>query len=237
MARLTGENIENYSSGGNGGSYFSLKDDKDVARVRFLYSSASDIEGFSVHKVQVGDRERYVNCLVDEEAGKTAADCPFCRAGIKKQAKLFIPLFNEDTETIQIWERGQKYYGKIAGLCARYSNLASRVFEIERNGKKGDTKTTYNEYPMGDADGTTVQDILDDCGVEELVNPLGTIILDKTEEEMEYYLEHEEFPEDRDETPVRRRGSSRREEPETDNEPREQSRGRETRRGRGRNSF
>lgn len=196
MARLTGSNIENYSTGngGSSGSYFSLKDDKDTARVRFLYDGADDIEGFSVHRVKVGERERYVNCLVDE--GGSIADCPFCRERLPKFAKLFIPLYNEDTDQLQTWERGQKFYGTISGLCARYPNLVARTFDIERNGKKGEQTTTYSVYPVGDADGTTVQDILDDLGVEEIPNPLGTIILDKSADDMEYYLGHEDFPND-----------------------------------------
>ena len=119
---------------------------------------------------------------------------------------------------IQIWERGQKFYGTLSGLCARYPNLVSRTFDIERNGKKGDQSTTYSVYPVGDADGTTIEDILDDCGVDELVNPMGTIILDKTAEDMNYYLENEDFPEDN--ATIRRRG---RDEEDT---PRREGRGR-----------
>jgi len=207
MGRLLGDNIEQFStgSGGGKGSYFSLKNDKETARVRFLYESAGDIEGFTVHKVRVGDRDRYVNCIADE------GECPFCRAGLQKFVKIFVPLFNETTGQLQTWERGQKFYGKLSGLCSRYNNLTSRVFEIERNGKPKDTQTTYEIYPVGDADGTTLDDILDDCGVDELANPLGTIILNKTADDMEYYLRNEDFP-SKDEAPVRRRG--RAEEPD-----------------------
>lgn len=213
MARLTGSNIEQYNSGSgsNKGSYFSIKDDKGTARVRFLYESASDIEGFSVHKVKVGDRERYVNCLVEE--GGTIADCPFCQGKIAKTAKLFVPLYNEDVGQIQIWERGQKFYGTISGLCARYPHIVSRTFDIERNGKAGDPATTYSEFPVGDADGTTVQDILDDMGVDELVNPLGTIVLDKSADDMEYYIENGDFPDDGSSGSIRRRSSDRQDEP------------------------
>ena len=211
MARLTGANIEHYSSGnsGNNRSYFSLKDDKDTARVRFLYNGAEDIEGFTVHRVKVGDRERYVNCLVDE--GGSIADCPFCQAKYPKFAKLFVPLYNEDAEQLQIWERGQKFYGQIAGLCSRYPNLVSRTFDVERNGKKGDQATTYSIYPVGDADGTTVQDILDDLGIDTLPNALGTIILNKNSYDMDYYIDNGEFPDDNP-TQVKRRGGESREE-------------------------
>lgn len=206
MARLTGANIEQYNSGsGSSSGYFSLKDDKDTARVRFLYEGAEEVEGFTVHRVAVGDRERYVNCLVEE--GGSVADCPFCQAKYPKFAKLFIPLYNEDADQLQVWERGQKFYGTISGLCARYPNLVSRTFDIERNGKKGEQTTTYSVYPVGDADGTSVQDVLDDLGIEALPSPLGTIILNKTADEMEQYIERGEFPSN-DTPQVRRRGGS-----------------------------
>lgn len=210
MGRLTGDNIEQYTTNGGSGksSYFSLKNDKETARVRFLYESASDIEGFTVHRVRVGDRDRYVNCLADE------GECPFCRAGLQKFVKIFVPIFNETTGQIQTWERGQKFYGKLSGLCARYNNLVSRTFDIERNGKPKDTQTTYEIYPVGDADGTTLDDILDDCGVNSLTNPLGTIILNKTADDMEYYLNNDDFP-SKDDTPIRRRGRAE----ETDDLP------------------
>lgn len=190
MGRLTGDNIEQYKAGSGSGKsgYFSLKNDKEIARVRFLYESASDIEGFTVHKVTVGDRDRYVNCLADE------GECPFCQAKLPKFVKIFVPLYNEDIGQIQTWERGQKFYGKLSGLCSRYNNLVSRTFDIERNGKPKDTQTTYEIYPVGDADGTTLDDILEDCEVDELANPLGTIILNKSADDMEYYLRNNEFP-------------------------------------------
>ena len=201
MGRLTGDNIEQYNagSGSSKNSYFSLKNDKDVARVRFLYEGASDIEGFTVHRVRVGDRDRYVNCIADD------GECPFCRANLQKFVKIFVPLFNEDAGQIQTWERGQKFYGQLSGLCSRFPNLVSRAFDIERNGKPKDTATTYTIFPVGDTDGTTIDDILEDCGMEKLVNPLGTIILDKSADDMEYYLAHEDFPE-KTEGVVRRRG-------------------------------
>ena len=205
MSKLTGANIEQYRSGGSGKSgFFSLKDDKDTAQVRLLYNGAEDIEGYVVHRVKVGDYERPVNCLLED--GGSIEDCPFCQAGIKKQARMFIPLYNEDAEQVQIWERPNSFYGKISGLCARYPNIVSRIFEIERNGEKGYQKTDYSFYPIGDADGTTIDDILEDCGLDELPKVLGTSVLDKTADDMDYYLKNGEFP-DRSSAPIRRRGS------------------------------
>ena len=123
MARLTGDNIEQYRAsdgGGNRFNYFSLKDDKDTARARLLYNGAEDIEGFTVHRVKVGDYERPVNCLYEKDG--SIDDCPFCREKYPKQARMFIPLYNEDAGEIQIWERPNSFYGKVSGLCSRYPN-------------------------------------------------------------------------------------------------------------------
>ena len=62
MARFTMAEADNYSQS-NAGSYFALKDDKDTARVRFLYKTVDDIVGYAVYRVQVGDKERYVNAI------------------------------------------------------------------------------------------------------------------------------------------------------------------------------
>ena len=62
MARFRAEESENYGGNGGGG-FFSLKNDGDIGRVRFMYSGIDDVEGFSVHEVQVDGKKRYVNCL------------------------------------------------------------------------------------------------------------------------------------------------------------------------------
>ena len=225
MARFNASEIENYGTQSNRGGFFSLSKDKETAKVRFMYEKAEDIEGYAVHKVRVGDKERYVNCL--REYNEPVDKCPFCQAKLAVQAKMFIPVYNEDADQIQIWERGKTFYGKISGLSARYPNLVATEFEIERNGKPNDTKTTYEIYPMGAPDGTTIQDILDDLQMDELPSPLGTIILDKSAEEMEAYLNDGEFPSD--DVPTRRHGRAQAEEPPFDtDEPAPRRGGRRT---------
>ena len=50
--------------GGQGaGSFFRLKNDKDTARVRFMYHGIDDIYGYAVHRVEVEGKQRYVACL------------------------------------------------------------------------------------------------------------------------------------------------------------------------------
>ncbi len=202
MARFNTETADKY--GGQGGAgYFSLKNDKDVARVRFMYNGIDDVEGYAVHQVEIDGKKRYVNCL--REYNEPKDKCPFCREGMFTTAKLFVPLYNVDEDKVQVWERGKKFVAKISSICARYPNVVSHVFEIERNGKKGEQTTTYEIYEV-DKDNTTLEDL------PEASNPLGTIVLDKSADDMEFFLDNGYFPPDGDEAPVRRR-SSRSEEP------------------------
>ena len=203
MARFNTETAEHY--GGQGGAgYFSLKNDKDVARVRFMYNSIDDVEGYAVHQVEIDGKKRWVNCLREYNQPKDV--CPFCRENMFTSAKLFIPLYNIDEDKQQVWERGKKFISKISSICAHYPDVVSHVFEIERNGKKGETTTTYEIYEV-DKDETTLEDL------PEISDPLGTIVLDKSADDMEFYLENGYFPPTGEEAPVRR-NSRREEEPE-----------------------
>lgn len=210
MARFSYEDADNY--GGNGGhGFFSLQNDKDVASVRFLYDGMSDVQGYAVHEVELDGKKRYVNCL--REYNQPLDVCPFCKAKRSQLVKLFIPVYDIQSDTVKIWERGKKFFGQISGICSRYAQnepLCSHVFEIERSGKKGDTSTTYNIFEV-DRDNTTLEDL------PEVPEIIGGLVLDKSADDMEYYLDHNEFPKSGDsfrrtnertpydEEPVRRR--------------------------------
>ena len=177
MARFGVNDADKY--GGQGGAgYFSLKNDKDVARVRFLFNGIEDVEGFAVHEVEIDGKKRYVNCLRDY--GQPLDVCPFCAAKMPTKVKYFIPIYNIDEDKIQTWERGKKFGAKISSICSRYPNLVSHIFEIERNGQAGDQQTTYEIYEVGQDD-TTLDGF-------ELQDALGTIILDKSPDDMDFYI-------------------------------------------------
>ena len=195
MARFKADEVDNY--GGQGGTgFFYLKEDKEVATVRFMYNGIDDVEGMSVHAIEIDDKKRYVNCL--REYNDPIDVCPFCREKMFTSAKLFIPLYDCETGNVRIWERGKKFFGKISSICARYPNTVSHKFEIERNGKKGDTSTTYEIYEV-DKDDTTLEDLPDVPVI------LGGLVLDKSAEDMEYFLEAGQFPPEDGDVPVRRR--------------------------------
>lgn len=186
MARFNAQEADNYGGQGGGG-FFSLKNDKDVATVRFMYNTIADVEGFAVHEIEVDGRKRYVNCLRDYN--QPVDDCPLCAAKQRVIAKVFLHVYDEETQEIKVWDRGKTFFSKISSLCARYNPLVSTPFEIERNGKKGDTSTTYETYALA-TDDLTLEDL------PEVPELLGTLILDKTYEELEFYLDNGYFEED-----------------------------------------
>ena len=200
MARFSYQDESKYGSSG-ASDFFTLKDDKETARVRIMYRSIDDVEGLSVHQVQIGDKKRYVNCL--REYSDPIDMCPLCKANYQIIAKVFVPLYMEDTGEVKVWERGKKFFQKLTSLCSRYPNLVSQVVEIERNGKPKDTNTTYEIYPISQ-DNTTMDDLPDPVKV------LGSgIVLDKSANDMDYFLRYGEFPENgenvqREEEPRRR---------------------------------
>ncbi len=184
--------------GGQGGAgYFSLKNDRQTAKVAFLLNGVEDVTGYSVHQVEIDGKKRYVDCL--HEYGHSKDDCPFCKAGKFVMAKYFIPVYNFTENKVQSWERGKKFGDEITSLCAHNPNLVTHGFEIERLGKPGDTSTQYKIY--GDREYDDSNRRVEDFDVRD---PLGSIILQKSASEMEYYLETGSFPSDnQDSRPTR----------------------------------
>lgn len=186
MGRFRADEVDNYGGQGGGG-FFSIRNDKETKKVRFMYNDIQDVEGYAVHQVEVDGKKRYVNCLrsYDDPVDK----CPFCAAHLPQYAKLFIPVYDVAENKVKWWERGKKYFAKMSSLCSRYAtetNLVQNIFEIERNGKQGDTNTTYEIWQIK-ADDTQLEDL------EEVPPVLGTLVLDKTADEMDYYLENGDF--------------------------------------------
>lgn len=214
MARFNASDADNYGGQGGGG-FFSLKNDGDVARVRFMYNSIDDVEGMSVHQVEIDGKKRYVDCL--REYNEPVSKCPFCAKGMRTQAKLFIPVYDVDDDKVKIWERGKKWFSKISGLCSRYPKLVEKEFEIERHGKPNSTDTTYEVFPVDDGDKLSMEDL------PEIPEDFEKFVLKKSADDMEYFLSEGEFPPEEDDEAPRRR-SGRREEQEDERPTRRERR-------------
>lgn len=139
--RSLDEAMDKYKGGGGG--FFGLENDKDTAVVRMLVGKelVPEEDWFVVHEIEVEGKKRWAQCTEE-------SDCEFCRSGNKPQIKLFLQLVDEKDGETKVWERGRKFIPKITGLQSRYGALYNRLAEIQRNGKKGDTGTTYEIYPM-----------------------------------------------------------------------------------------
>lgn len=200
MARITNEQAEKMSSGNS--EWFQLKNDGDVAKVQFMLNTIDDIPMFSAHKVKINDKDRYVDCL--RQDGDPIDVCPFCAAGIPAKPVRFVVMFQHDDEKVKIWERGRQFISKLQGLINRYSPLEKYVFEIERHGRAGDTNTKYEIYPIDSAEPFDLTDV-------EVPDFESGIILQKSAEDMEEYLETGSFPADMNNTaPSRREPAPRR---------------------------
>ena len=78
--------------------------------------------------------------------------------------------------------------GRLRFFCkSDFSGL--QIFEIERHGKPRDTNTTYEAFPIGKPDDTTLADLPEAPAV------VGGIILNKSFEELEEYVRTGYFPE------------------------------------------
>lgn len=199
MARIRNDEAEKFVPSSSG-EWFALKNDGDTEKVQFLISDTGELDVFTVHKVKLGDKERYVNCI--REYGEPLDVCPLCDNEYPLKVARFVVMYSHKDNKIKIWERGKQFISRLEGLANRYYPLHNTVFEIERHGKAGDKQTTYEIYPCPQDKPIDISDI-------ERPELLGTIVLDKTAQDMNYFLDNGNFADDSDtvETPVRRRNS------------------------------
>jgi len=184
MGRIDPNDADNYQQGLNG-EWFSLKGDGDIARVQFMVDNYEELPVFACHKVKVGEKERYVDCLRTYD--EPIENCPFCAGGIPVKPVRFVVMFDHGDSKVKIWERGKNFIAQLQGYMERYSPLSTYVFEIERKGKFGDKETKYNVYPMDRVDAYDLTDI-------EMPEFIGGLILSKTMDDMDFYLDRGEFP-------------------------------------------
>lgn len=196
MARVRLSDSDAYVQGGGGFGFFKIAEDGETKNIRLLYNSIDDIPADIVHRVTVDGKTRWVNCL-REHADDPAEICPLCAAGNQRQRRVFLRVYEitkcdkhtgEDLEgDVKYWDRGNSIIADLESLSKRYEPLVSHIFEVERKGKRGDMSTSYKFYETYDDEKT-----LKDFPPEEDI--LGTIILDKTAEEMDEFIETGSFP-------------------------------------------
>lgn len=129
--------------------FFSLKNDKDFAIVRFMIDSPADFDIVAGHRMTVGGFSRMVSCIRD--AHEPVENCPLCAAGKKLEYKFYIHLIqyvrdaNGNLVPVpKVWERSTIYVDTFNNYLADYGPLSDCLFKVTRNGVAGSTKTTYD---------------------------------------------------------------------------------------------
>lgn len=229
--RITREDAKNYTQFDF--NFFSLTDNNDSAEVRFMYKALEDIQPDAVHQVKVNGKDKFVDCL--RQAEDPLEKCPFCKSGLKPVVKYFLEMFvisktengvKKPVNQVCIWTRGGSQIidieadiedDVIDGVAdGTAKDLSSFIVKITRKGVRKDSKTRYKFKVLKAVEGESLEDLPEEV---ELRAEDKAMILVKTAEEMEYYLENEEFEEvdgkrhhkkSEDSSKIKRRGSSRR---------------------------
>lgn len=196
MGRINTADLERFdeqsNSNNSNSEWLKLPNHGDVARVQFLYDNYNELETFACHKVQVGvsEKGRPIERLVDcpRNYDDPVDLCPFCAAGLDVKPVTMVSMYDVREKKVKIWERGKTFRKQLESFFNRYPKLSDMVFEIERNGAAGDKKTTYQLFPMPDVEPVDVSDI-------ERPEFLGTVIMDKTVDEMQAFINNGVFPE------------------------------------------
>ena len=157
-------------------------------RVRFLHNSIDSIPSFTVHSVSITDGQntsyKSVDCL--RALNEPVQKCPLCAIGNKPKARIFLFLVDENNHDLIVWERSAQFLDEMQGYFERYGDLRDYVFDIERRGEKLDTK--YTLYPIGPSP------IADKSVLPELPEIYGKLILDKTADEQQQFINTGVFP-------------------------------------------
>ena len=167
-------------------NFFSLKNDGDSARVRFLYETMNDVKGYCVHRVSVGGNKfRWVNCL-RQQYGDPMDACPMCCSpnndDKKLHKKVWIPVYVEDTGKICLWDRGINFLQKTLYplMVEKGQPFCGNTFLVERHGEANSMDTWYEIIADG-VDDTRLDDF------DSIPTPTE-LILNKSYEELEQYV-------------------------------------------------
>lgn len=121
---------------------FRLTKDGESADVIFLYRAKSDMLIGPAHYIKSPEYSGYVECC---ELG-----CPACARNIRKDSgKLFIPLYNLNTQRIEFWDRNKSFeYVMDRDVFDHYPNPSEYVFTVTRHGAyrggESNDKVTYS---------------------------------------------------------------------------------------------
>ena len=164
------------------GDLFLLSDDGDYADVVFLYKSFDDVLVADVHYINSSEYSGYVHCC--------GSGCPACAKGLRVQTRLFIPMYNLNTNKIEFFDRSSRFANQLQrDVFSKFADPSEYVFRIVRHGKSGSYDTTYEILLAGKLKGTSYEQILSEnhATFPEYYN---TIVKDMPANEMSSLINH-----------------------------------------------
>lgn len=202
MAQINFNSIQSSEGGqanNSGVSFFSLKNDNDEAIVRFVHDTVESFELLTTHDISFNGKFRKVNCIRNPQ--EPLENCPLCASGKDVKQRIFIHLVqyvqDEHGNIValpKVWDRPITYAYKLKSLIDEYGPLTDSVFKIKRHGAAGSRETSYdilfcnpamydsNRFPKN-------------FHAFETYKALGSIVMDKTFDELLSYVTTGEFPE------------------------------------------
>lgn len=152
MGKFSFDQMMKHKTGG-GNSFFRLKNNEE-AKVRFLYNSFPDIEGYTVHEFNTNGNYATILCGRSEDDSKLS--CKWCAMNNTPVNRVVLAMYNEDTQEIQYWKRSEQWVKdtlvpQLEEVVNQNQPIASQVFKIKRKGDGLDT--VYSLIMLGAPDG------------------------------------------------------------------------------------
>lgn len=170
-----------------------LKEEDDVAIIRFPYRSMDDITYTATHKVPMPGAPygRRIRCT-------ETPDCELCAQKLKIEERVFLKFLTytvDETGAVvlncTVWDRPAAFADlDLKGLIAEYGDLSKCLFKIKRVGSG--TNTRYNFFPVINTDVYNPQVYKADFTELEKVNAEG--VLSKSIEQYHQILNPETAP-------------------------------------------
>lgn len=210
MAKISYDNLEavealtaNNNDSGSDVGFFSLKNDNDEAVVRFICDSVDDFEILTIHDVPVGSKYRKVNCIRDPR--EPIENCPLCSAGMRISNRIYIKMIQYNKVTDEqgiarivpkavVWDRHISYAKTLKSYLENYGPLSDIICKIIRHGKANDMQTTYEIVPNLNKAVFPDEVYVKDTTLFGTYSAFGTIVMNKSREDMNHYLATNEFP-------------------------------------------
>ena len=195
MARVTSENAKEFENL-SGFEIFSLADDGDKDKVQFLLHNTEDVLAYTVHNIPCQNNrgvkyDRKVSCLKTSN-NDPEGTCPLCDGGARVKIARYVPLYSFTHKKVMLFERGPQFIdsvlrGQFQRLISEGVDPINMVFEIERSGRKGDTNTSYQLYPLHNAEPI-------DASSLQVPDPEGSLIAVWSSDDMNNYLDTGNMP-------------------------------------------